>query len=91
MYGASPFGTAESVDIHTALRSYTAWAARQLFLEDRIGTIESGKDADIAIWDRDLYTMPSSDLKKLHCEMTIFSGKIVYQEQATPITVKSGQ
>ncbi len=91
VYGASPFGTAESVDIHTALRSYTAWAARQLFLEDRIGTIESGKDADIAIWDRDLYTMPSSDLKKLHCEMTIFSGKIVYQEQATPITVKLGQ
>jgi predicted amidohydrolase YtcJ len=34
---------AEAVDIHTALRSYTALGARQMFLEDKIGTIEAGK------------------------------------------------
>ena len=43
----------KSVDIHAALRSYTVWAARQLFLEDRIGSLEVGKDADIAVWDRE--------------------------------------
>ena len=43
------FGTAESVDVHSALRSYTAANARLLFLEDRIGTLEVGKDADIAV------------------------------------------
>ena len=48
-YGAHPFGTAESVDIHAALRSYTAWGARQLFLEDRIGSLEIGKEADIVL------------------------------------------
>ncbi|HZR32387.1 MAG TPA: amidohydrolase family protein [Terriglobales bacterium] len=78
VYGAHPFGTAESVDIHSALRSYTAWAARQLFLEDKIGSIESGKEADIAVWDRDMYSIPSADLKNLKCEMTIFAGRIVY-------------
>jgi predicted amidohydrolase YtcJ len=78
LYGAHPFGTAESVDIHTALRSYTAWAARQLFLEDKIGSIEPGKEADIAVWDRDMYTIPAADLKNLKCEMTIFAGQIVY-------------
>ncbi len=31
-YGSDPFGTEESIDIHSALRSYTVWAARQLFL-----------------------------------------------------------
>jgi len=31
VYGLQPFGTAESVDIHTALKSYTIWAAHQLF------------------------------------------------------------
>ena len=51
-YGATPFGTAESVDIKTALRSYTVWAAHQMFLDDRTGSIEPGKDADIAVWDR---------------------------------------
>ena len=28
-YGPHPFGMTEAVDIHTALRSYTAWASRQ--------------------------------------------------------------
>ncbi len=78
-YGAHPFGTTESSDIHQALRSYTTWAARQLFLEHRIGSVQKGKDADIAIWDQDMYEMPTTKLRDLHCEMTIFHGKIVYQ------------
>jgi predicted amidohydrolase YtcJ len=90
VYGAHPFGTSESVNVHTALRSYSAWAAHQLFLEDKIGSIESGKEADIAVWDRDMYTVPTSDLKNLNCEMTIFSGRIVYKDASTPITVSNG-
>ncbi|MEP6645003.1 MAG: amidohydrolase [Acidobacteriaceae bacterium] len=89
VYGATPFGTAESVDIHSALRSYTGWAARQLFLENRIGSIETGKDADIAVWDRDPYTIATADIKNLSCEMTLFNGKIVFQSSKTPITVRS--
>jgi len=88
VYGAHPFGTAEAIDVHTALRSYTAWAARQLFLEDKIGTIEPGKLADIAVWDHDLYSMPSADIKNLKCELTLFAGRVVYQDPAAPITVR---
>jgi hypothetical protein len=79
VYGAQPFGTAESVDVHVALRSYTAWAARQLFLDDKVGSIEPGKDADIAVWDRDLYSMPSEEIKNLKCELTLLRGQVVYQ------------
>ena len=89
VYGKHPFGTAESVDVHTALRSYTAWAARQLFLEQKTGSIEPGKEADIAVWDHDLYTMPAADIKNLKCELTLFAGRIVYQDAAAPITVKT--
>ena len=81
VYGKQPFGTAESVDVHTALRSYTAWAARQLFLEDKIGSIEPGKEADIAIWDQDMYTIPAAELHNLKCTMTIYHGEVVYQGQ----------
>jgi hypothetical protein len=88
VYGFQPFGTVESVDIHTALRSYTAWAARQLFLEDRVGTIEPGKEADIAIWDHDLYTMPVDEIRNLKCELTLLRGRIVYQASGTPVTVQ---
>lgn len=78
-YSAHPFGTSESVDVHVALRTYTSWAARQLFLEKRIGSLEPGKDADLAVWDRDLYTVPANDIKDMKCELTMFRGRIVYQ------------
>jgi predicted amidohydrolase YtcJ len=81
VYGSHPFGMAEAVDVHTALRSYTAWAARQLFLEDKIGSLELGKDADIAVWDKDMYTIPSEQLRNLRCQMTIYHGEVVYRSQ----------
>ncbi len=77
-YGAHPFGTAEAVDIHNALRSYTIWAARQLFLEKQIGSLEIGKDADIAVWDRDPYNVPPQQLKGLKCQLTLVHGAVVY-------------
>ena len=89
--GTHPFGMSEAVDIHTALRSYTAWAAPMLFLENQIGTLETGKRADIAIWDSDLYTIPSETLKNIKCEMTLFDGKIVYKDDRTPITLTVGK
>jgi predicted amidohydrolase YtcJ len=80
-YGAHPFGTAESVDIHAALRSYTSWGARQLFLDDRIGSLEVGKDADIAVWDRDMYTIPAAELRRLKCTMTLLHGQVVFDSK----------
>jgi hypothetical protein len=77
-YGPAPFGMAESVDIHTALKSYTIWAAHQMFLEKQIGSLEVGKDADISVWDRNMYTIPADDLRNLSCELTLVAGKVVY-------------
>jgi predicted amidohydrolase YtcJ len=87
--GTHPFGTSEEIDIHTALRSYTAWAAPLLFLEHEVGTLEPGKRADIAIWNSNLYTIPSEKLKDIKCEMTLFDGKIVYKDDHTLITTES--
>jgi predicted amidohydrolase YtcJ len=77
--GREPFGLAESVDRQTALRSYTAWSARQMFLEDKIGTLEAGKHADIAIWDRNFYTIPTAQIKDMKCLMTLLDGEVVYR------------
>jgi hypothetical protein len=79
-HGPTPFGTDEAIDIRTALRSYTAWAAHTMFLEDRIGTIEVGKDADLAVWDKNPYTVASAALKDLTCEMTFVQGRVVYRK-----------
>jgi predicted amidohydrolase YtcJ len=77
-YGQQPLGSAESVDIHVALRSYTIWAAHQLFLEKTIGSIEQGKDANFAVWDRDPYSVPAAQLKTMKCEITLLHDRAVY-------------
>jgi predicted amidohydrolase YtcJ len=77
--GREPFGMAESVDRQTALRSYTAWGARQMFLDDKIGTLEAGKRADIAVWDRNIYSIPTDAIKDMHCLMTLIDGEVVYR------------
>jgi hypothetical protein len=79
-HGRTPFGVNEAIDIKTALRSYTQWAAHTMFLDDRIGTIETGKEADLAVWDRNPYTMPAASLKDLVCEMTLVKGRVVYKK-----------
>lgn len=88
-YGKTPFGTAEAIDIKTALRSQTLWAAHQMFLDKRVGSIEVGKDADIAVWDRDLYAVPAAQIKDLQCELTILAGRVVYHREGSPVSVTS--
>ena len=78
VYGKDPFGRAESVDVHTALRAVTIWAARQMFLEKKTGSIEVGKYADLAVWDRDFYSVPTAEIKDAKCLMTIFDGKVMF-------------
>jgi predicted amidohydrolase YtcJ len=78
VHGAGPFGNTESVDVKTALRAVTIWAARQMFLERQIGSIEVGKYADLAVWDRDPYTVATDQLKDMQCQLTMFNGKVVY-------------
>jgi predicted amidohydrolase YtcJ len=58
-----------------------------MFLENKIGTLEVGKKADIAVWDRDLYTVPAEQIKELKCLMTLLDGEIVYSSDNSPVTL----
>jgi predicted amidohydrolase YtcJ len=80
VYDKDPFGREEAVDVRTALRSYTIWSARQMFLEDEIGSLEPGKFADIAVWDKNLYEVPTEELEHLECQMTLFQGEVVFEK-----------
>ena len=87
-YGNQPFGTAESISAADALRSYTTWAAHQLFLDSEAGSLEAGKSADLAVWDRDPLSATPAELKELKCELTLFRGAIVYKATKTPVSVR---
>ena len=79
VYGKDPFGRDEAIGVRAALRAFTIDAAYQMFLEKKTGSIEVGKYADLAVWARDPYTIPSADLKEMRCDLTVFNGRIVYQ------------
>ena len=87
-WGDSPWGTDESVSIHDTLRAYTATAARQIFLEDQVGTLEVGKRADIVAWDRDLYSVPVDELKEARPVLTLLNGQPVFQASRRGIDIQ---
>jgi predicted amidohydrolase YtcJ len=81
VYGKDAFGSEEGVDAKTALRSFTMWAAHQLFLDDKIGSLEVGKYADIAVWDTDIYNAEPEAIREMKCLMTLLEGEIVYEAE----------
>ena len=66
------------------MRSYTIWSASQVFLEDKIGSIELGKYADLVVWDRDPLMAPTDELKEMRALLTLMNGKIVHREADAP-------
>jgi predicted amidohydrolase YtcJ len=60
-----------------ALRLYTANAAWVTFDEDRRGTLEPGKLADLAVLDQPYLTMPADQIHTIKALLTMVGGKIV--------------
>ena len=67
-----------------ALKMITLNAAESLELGDRIGSLEKGKDGDIAVFDKH----PLDSTTK--CLMTIIEGEIFFDFSKESITVKGG-
>ena len=64
------------------LKLYTGsngWFIRE---EDRLGTIETGKLADLAVLNQDYFTVKDEDLKKIRSVMTVVGGRIVHDAGA---------
>jgi len=66
---------------YQALKTYTVNNAFAAFEEDKKGTLEPGKLADITIFSRDIMTIPEEELLNTVVEYTIIGGKIVYQRK----------
>ncbi|MCK5456600.1 MAG: amidohydrolase family protein, partial [Melioribacteraceae bacterium] len=64
-----------------ALKSYTINGAYASFQEDKVGSIENGKLADIVVLSNDLLNIPDEQIKSTKVLMTIVGGKILYSKQ----------
>lgn len=61
------------LDFQSALASITIDAARILNIDARTGSLEPGKDADLALYDADPFEYTS------HCVGTLINGKVVWE------------
>jgi predicted amidohydrolase YtcJ len=61
-----------------ALRLFTRGNSWFLRMEDKIGSIERGKLADLAVLDRDYFSVPDVQLKQIRSVLTMVNGKIVH-------------
>lgn len=66
------------VSLEEALKMYTYNGAYGLFMENRIGSLTSGKAADVVILDRDIEAADPEIIKEIKAEITIKDGNILY-------------
>jgi len=62
-----------------ALRTYTKYAAFAGFEDDRKGTLEPGKLADMVILSQDLLTIPEDEILDTKVLATIVGGEVVFE------------
>ena len=72
-------GADQELSVDEAIVAHTINAARAIRMEDRIGSIETGKLADLVVIDGDPHAMPPESLGTLPIWMTILDGKIVHR------------
>ena len=72
----------ERIDRVWALKMWTSWASEYVTKSEKIGTLETGKLADMVILDRDYLTVPEDDILKIRPLMTMVGGKIEVLQQS---------
>ena len=65
----------EGLNEETAFRAITKNAAEIVGIADRVGTLEVGKDADIAVFDGHPFDF------RTHCVLTLINGAIVHDSR----------
>lgn len=66
------------ISVYEALEMYTCKGAYAIFEEDKRGTLEAGKIADVIVLDSDILSTPHDNLNQIKVIATIKSGDILY-------------
>jgi predicted amidohydrolase YtcJ len=73
-----PFVARQCVPLEEALKAYTINGAYQLRMEDRIGSIEVGKRADLVALERDLFSIDAEEIHAVGVRLTMMDGRITF-------------
>jgi hypothetical protein len=64
-----------------ALAGFTFDAARSLFLDAEVGSLEVGKRADLVVWGGDPMSAPAASLPALPVDLTLVEGRVVHRRE----------
>ena len=67
-----------AISVEEAVRMYTINAAFQEFAEDRRGSLEPGKFADLTIVDRNIFTIDPEEIPDVQVLRTVVGGRTVF-------------
>jgi predicted amidohydrolase YtcJ len=70
----------QKITVEEALRAYTSDAAYAEFAEQRKGTLEAGKLADLVLLDRDLTRSAAPEIRNVRVLATVVGGKLVFED-----------
>jgi len=74
----TPFIPEERIDLRDAIAAFTLNAAYVSHQEDRTGSIEEGRLADLIVLDRNLFAIPPEQISDAKVLLTLFGGKPVH-------------
>lgn len=69
----------QTITREEALIAHTRSNAYFLFREGELGSLQTGKYADLLVLDRDYFKVPADQIKDLKPLMTMVGGKVVYE------------
>jgi predicted amidohydrolase YtcJ len=87
--GAGQGGSVATKDVYTseerltveqAVNAYTQGSAYARFSEKQLGTLEVGKEADLAVLSQDIFTGKPQEISKAKVLTTMVAGKVVFEE-----------
>ena len=76
--GAPQLNPQEAVDLATMIEGYTINGAYLMHQDGMVGSIETGKRADLIVLDRNLFDIPATEINQAKVLLTLFDGQVVY-------------
>ncbi len=71
----------ERITLDQALKASTLDAAYVLGLENKIGSLQPGKAADLVVLEKDLHQIAPSEISTTKVKLTMMNGKFTYQAE----------
>ena len=68
----------ERLTVEQAVNAYTQGSSYARFSDNRIGTLEVGKEADLAVLSQDIFSVKPEEIAKARVVITMVGGKVVF-------------